>query len=162
MDNEDNLILVDYVDQNQAIGKFVFSDKPVNIYKAPGDPVHRVVEPGKYIGSVKRFNSKGNWIELNTPYEQWVFVSDDLRFRESNPDNKPTVEDSIKLAAKTFDPITGKVGSTVYDVGKGVVETAGNVLDVTAFIGRNLKWIVLIILIVFLLIIASKIKSFKL
>lgn len=161
---------VDFIEASQAVGRFVKSEKPVNVYRAPGGELLRTVKPLGFIGKVSAVNSKGTWVYL-TNESGAVFVTPDLFFKEAKTlteaEKQQAIEAGFQAVLETNPVTSGQsvMYPAVRDAVKGVAETGQAALDITAFFGRNLKTILIVLVVIILLAVIayslSTIKSLK-
>jgi len=116
----------------------------MNLYAKPDakSHVYRILKPGRMIGEI--YETKNGFIrgdfgwvkdEPSKRYKDTMIVSDNLKYI------------GLKAAIEANPLAGGKVTTTVLDVGKGVAETAETGLNAISFLGRNLKTIILVLLV---------------
>lgn len=127
---------------DSPIGKFIKSNKPVNLYKVPGGKPLRTAQPKSYIGKVQNLNTKKTW--LQTTEGLWVHWSKDLYFNDAKPLTAKEIAEAKEIAfLSAATASSGPVAETSYKVAKGAAETVEGVAKTISFVGANLKWIVL-------------------
>jgi hypothetical protein len=135
---------------DQKIGRFVHADFAVPKYKSPGQIAYATEKPGAYIGRVMGYNTKGNFIKINSgATEFWIYNDSKLTYSDVTPvldPSKMTLAEKasvIKTVANATPYGPPKViTNAAVDIGTGVIETSESILDLTGFLGRNLKYIV--------------------
>jgi len=117
----------------------------MNLYAKPDatSHVYRIIKAGGMISDDLHESKNGfirgafGWIkdEPEKRYQDSMLVSDNLKYI------------GLKAAVESNPIAGGKAAGAALDVGKGVKETTEGALDVISFVGRNLKTIIIVLLI---------------
>lgn len=140
---------MDYFDEQTYLNKFVRSNKEVKIYRNPGEAPISTRKPNAYIGRTVGFNKKKNWIKLSDG--NWIVF--DKSYTYKTPDNTASMSDTdkIDIAANIMasNPLAppASVSKAVISATKGVAETGDAIFDFIGSVGKNLKWIVIAIIV---------------
>jgi hypothetical protein len=154
----------DSFDGDLLMDKYIRSNSDTNLYLNPGESIYRTVKAKQYLGRVVAFNSKKNWVkiyssmygkELWTPYKEGVFyitgAVGDATEKEL-ADAKKTAIETIKNNL----PTSTKVGISVAQGTGEVIDTS---LSVVNFVGKNLKWILIGAIVLFVIYVALQFKK---
>jgi hypothetical protein len=148
--------------KDTIIGKFVKSNKPINIYKTMGGSIKKIIKPGDFVGKVESINAKKTWIKLpDYSGGGYVYITKDLRYNTPNP-NVPALTadekiDIVKGVAKNYPG--GEIAVKAGEIVKGAAEATEGVLNTITFVGKNLKWF--LIGIVILIVVMAYLKYKK-
>jgi hypothetical protein len=154
----------DSFDGDLLIDKYIKSDNDVNLYLNPGEAPYRTVKAKQYLGRVVGFNSKKNWVkiyapvfgkELWSPYKEGIFYITGYvgeATEKELADAKKTAINTIKNSI----PSTSKVG---LNVAEGVGDVVDTSLSVVNFVGKNLKWILIGAIVIFVIYVTLQLKK---
>jgi hypothetical protein len=142
------------------IGMFVKSDFPVDKYNAPGEAPYITIKPMSYVGAIEGFNTKQNWIKLTDG--NYILNTAKLKFKPAKELTEDEKKAAIVAMAKSLPGMvsTGaQVAITSKDVHDGVKDVTETVLDLTSFLGKNLKWVLILIGIIIAFVFIMNVKK---
>jgi hypothetical protein len=162
---------VDSFDAEKWIGAYVKNIEPTPLYKTPGEKSIRTIQTGKQIGWIKGFNANKNFAVIQSPYYDYpvymVFTKPEnftiiARKGEGTPEELEMAAKVSELATRGVNPMA-YVGKKTFQLAgtaaEGISETVQGASTILTAMFKNLKWILLAVLILVALYYFAQIKK---